>query len=287
MKISEAFDQYRYHATIEGQSRRVVEHTDYVKRKMVEYLGDIELASLDIEKIYRWRQFMLYKQGKNGEAVKRKPNSLRCDILRLRCMLKYMEAVGEDCISWELVPIPKHEDTVRTYLEPQEVTAMIEGASSVRNKAMLALLYSSGVRVSELVSLNRDSIHDRSFTVIGKGKKARLCFIDKRTEKLLAEYLGSRKDDSNALFVSHEYKERLSISTVQFIMRYARKKLGIEKHVTPHVFRHSFATNYIKNDGDIRPLSKLLGHANLDTTAIYTHMEDNTLRRCYEKYHTI
>lgn len=287
MKISEAFDQYRYHATIEGQSRRVIEHCDYVKRKMVEELGDLELAELDIERIYQWRQFMIYKSGKNGEAVKRKPNSLRCDILRLRCMLKYMQAIGEECLDWALVPIPKHEDTVRTFLEPEEVAAMIKGATCLRNKAIISLLYSSGVRVSELVSLNRDSIHDRCFTVVGKGKKARLCFIDRRTEKLLEQYLESRDDDSNALFVSREYRERLSVSCVQFIMRYAREKNGINKPVTPHTFRHSFATNYIKNNGDIRPLSKLLGHANLDTTAIYTHIEDNELRRCYNKFHTI
>ena len=287
MKISEAFDLYRYHATIEGQSKRVIEHTDYVKRKMVEHLGDIKLAKLDTEKVYQWRQFMLYRSGKNGEAVKRKPNSLRCDILRLRCMLKYMQALGEECLDPELVPIPKHEDTVRTFLEPDEVTEIINGATSMRNKAIISLLYSSGVRVSELVSLNRDSIHDRSFTVVGKGKKARLCFIDERTEVLLAQYLESRDDDSNALFVSREYRERLSVSCVQFIIRYARQKLGISKPVTPHVFRHSFATNYIKNDGDIRPLSKLLGHANLDTTAIYTHIEDNELRRCYNRFHTI
>lgn len=287
MKISEAFDQYRYHATIEGQSRRVVEHTDYVKRKMVELLGDIELAKLDIEKVYQWRQFMIYKRSKNGKPIKRRPNSLRCDILRLRCMLKYMQALGVKCLDWELVPIPKHEDTVRTFLEPDEVAEMINGATSVRNKAMLSLLYSSGVRVSELVSLNRDSIHDRCFTVVGKGKKSRLCFIDERTEGLLAEYLKSRADNSNALFVSNEYKERLSVSTVQFIIRYARQKLGINKAVTPHTFRHSFATNYIKNNGDIRPLSKLLGHANLETTAIYTHIEDNELRRYYNQFHTV
>ena len=287
MKISEAFDEYRYHATIEGQSKRVIEHCDYIKRKMIENLGDIKLAKLDVEKVYQWRQFMLYKHGGNGEPIKRKPNSLRCDLLRLRCMLKYMQTIGEKCMDWELVPIPKHEDTVRIFLEPKEVRRMVDGATSLRNKAIISLLYSSGIRVSELVSLNRDSIQNRCFTVVGKGKKSRLCFIDRRTESLLDEYLNSRQDGSNALFISREYKERLSVSCVQFIIRYERKKIGIDKPITPHSFRHSFATNYIRNDGDIRPLSKMLGHANLDTTAMYTHLVDNELRRCYDKFHTI
>ena len=286
MKISEAFEQYIYYVTIEGQSKRVVEHSDYVKRKVIEKLGDIELEELDLKKIYEWQQFMLYRQA-GPKPVKRKPNSLRCDILRLRGMLKYMHSLGEDCINWELVPIPKHEDTVREFLEPDEVSVMIDSTRSIRNKAIIALLYSSGVRVSELVSLNRDSICNRSFTVVGKGRKARLCFIDERTERLLEEYLESRQDSSNALFVSNLYKERLSVSTVQFIMRYIRNKTGINKHITPHTFRHSFATNFIRNDGDIRPLSKLLGHASLETTAIYTHIEDKELRRYYNKFHTI
>ena len=287
MKISEAFEQYIYYATVEGQSRRVLEHSDYVKRKIIEKLGDIDLKDLDMKKIYQWQQYMVYRSVATKQPIKRKPNSLRCDILRLRCMLKYMNNLGEECLSWELVPIPKHEDTVRTFLDPEEVAEMIDAATNVRNKAIISLLYSSGIRVSELISLNRDSIHDKSFTVIGKGKKMRLCFIDDRTEELINEYLGTRKDESNALFVSNLYKERLSVSTVQFIMRYIRKRTGSDKHITPHTFRHSFATNYIKNDGDIRPLSKLLGHANLDTTAIYTHIEDNELRRCYNRFHTI
>lgn len=287
MKISEAFDQYIFYATVQGQSRRVIEHSDYVKRKIIEELGNIELEDLDMKKIYKWQQFMVYKQSHNGQPVKRKPNSLRCDLLRLRCMLKYMNKLGNECLDWRLVPLPKHEDTIRTFLTPDEVTTIINEATDVRNKAIISLLYSSGIRVSELVSLNKDSIHERTFTVIGKGKKARLCFIDQRTEQLIEEYLATRNDNSNALFVSKLYKERLSVSTVQFIVRYARNKLGIEKNITPHSFRHSFATNFIKNNGSIRPLSTLLGHANLDTTAIYTHIEDNELRNYYNKFHTI
>ena len=286
MKISEAFDLYGYHVALEGQSRSVVDHTDYVKRKVVEKLGDIKLKDLNLKKVYQWRECMIFKESKTGEKALRKPNSLRCDLLRLRCMLKYMEEYGEECMNYKLVPIPKREDIKRTYLDKDEVTKMIESAYCIKNKFIISLLYSSGIRVSEIISLDRDSIKDRCFSVVGKGKKLRLCFIDERTEQLMNEYLATRKDKSKALIVSELYKDRVSVSTIQLIVKNTAKRAGIEKQVTPHTLRHSFATNFIKNNGGVKPLSELLGHASLDTTSIYTHIENPELRLYYNQFHT-
>ena len=287
MKISEAFDLYEYHAALEGQSRSVLDHTNYVKRKMVEKLGNIELKNLDMRKIYQWREFMVYKESPNGEKALRKPNSLRCDLLRVRCMLKYMKECGEECINYKLVPIPKREDINRNYLDKDEVTRMIDSAYCVKNQFIVSLLYSSGIRVSEIISLDRDYIHDRCFSLVGKCKKIRLCFIDERTEELMNQYLATRKDKSKALIVSELYKDRVSVSTIQVIVRNTAKRAGIEKQVTPHTLRHSFATNFIKNNGGVKPLSELLGHASLDTTSIYTHIENPELKQYYNRFHTV
>lgn len=286
MKISEAFEAYGKYVVIKGQSRRVVEHNDYVKRRLVQVVGDIKLSKLSLDDVYKWKKVMTLGELPNGQKVKRAQNSLRCDILRLRAMLKYMSIIGEKCLDYKLVPLPKREDITRTFLYEDEVATMIENAFSIRNKFIISLLYSSGIRLSEFLSLDRNDIQHRSFTVVGKGKKLRLCFIDERTEMLMDQYLATRDDDCPALVVSNLYKQRMTASNVQLLVRNTAKRAGIKKKVTPHVFRHSFATNFISNNGGIKPLSELLGHKNLDTTSIYTHIINNELSKQYEQFHT-
>lgn len=286
MKLSEAFDTYGKYMVLKGQSRRTVEHNDYVKRMMIEALGDISLRRLTIADIYKWKKSMTIGKLPNGKKIKRADNSLRCDLLRLRVMLKYMGTIGEKCLDYNLVPIPKRVDIERTFLYENEVSDMIDAAYSVRNKFIISLLYSSGIRLSEFISLDRNSIQHRCFNVVGKGGKLRLCFIDKRTEELMNEYLATRSDNCPALVVSNLYKQRMTASNVQLLVRNSAKRAGIDKPVTPHVFRHSFATNFIANNGGIKPLSELLGHKSLDTTSIYTHLVNNELAQQYERFHT-
>ena len=286
MKLSDAFDMYEKYITINGQSRRTVEHNRYVKARLIEVIGDIKLSKLTIDDVYRWKKSMLIGELPNGRKVKRAQNSLRCDILRLRAMLKYMDIIGEKCINYELIPVPKREDVQRTFLYENEVQAMIDSAYSLRNKFIISLLYSSGIRLSEFISLDRNSIQQRCFTVVGKGGKLRLCFIDERTEILMKKYLRTRKDDCPALVVSNLYRQRMTASNVQLLIRNSAKRAGIDKPVTPHVFRHSFATNFISNNGGIKSLSELLGHKSLDTTSIYTHIINNELSRQYQQFHT-
>lgn len=286
MKLSEAFDMYEKYITIKGQSGRTIENCRYVKSRLIDVVGDIKLSKLSLDDIHKWKTAMTYGELPNGRKVKRSQNSLRGDILRLRVMLKYMGIIGEKCLDYELVPVPKREDVRRTFLYEDEVAAMIDNAYSLRNKFIISLLYSSGIRLSEFLSLNRNSIQGRCFTVIGKGKKLRLCFIDERTEKLMHRYLRTRHDNCPALVVSNLYKQRMTASNVQLLIRNAAKRAGIDKVVTPHVFRHSFATNFISNNGGIKPLSELLGHKSLDTTSIYTHLVNNDLLHQYEQFHT-
>ena len=287
MKISEAFDLYYQYMTIKGQSPRVLETHNFVKKTLIYVLGDLNIEEINLDMIFRWRGNLSTRKLPDGRSSKRAPNTIRCYILRIRAVLKYLELIGVECMNYELIPIPKREDICRTYLTEQEVTNMIDCACSLRNKFVISLLYSSGIRLSEMISLDRDSIKKQRFTVVGKGKKSRLCFIDDRTEQLMKEYLASRKDDCPALIVSDLYKARMTPTNVQLLVKNSAKRAGIERKITPHVLRHSFATNFINNNGDIRPLSMILGHANLDTTAIYTHIVDNRLESQYRQFHTI
>ena len=279
MKISEAFDLYKNNYMFyKSHSRRVLENHEYVKDKIVRCLGDIEVEDLTLEDVQKWSSEIL---------VGRAWNTVRNDVVRLRAVLKYLHLIGVECVDPELIPVPKREEVTRDFLTADEVESMIDNACNIRAKFVISLLYSSGIRLSEFLSLDRDDIQDKKFQVVGKGQKTRLCFTDDRTISLMGEYLANRDDDNEALVVSRLNKERMTPTNVQMLVKNAAKAAGIHKHVTPHVLRHSFATNFIHNNGNIRYLSTMLGHRSVATTMIYTHVVDNDLERQYREFHTI
>jgi site-specific recombinase XerD len=278
MKISEAFDLYKNNYMFyKSHSRRVLENHDYVKERIIASLGDKDIENLSIEDVQKWSSEIL---------VGRAWNTVRNDVVRLRSVLKYLDLNGIKCLRPELIPVPKREEVTRDFLTSDEVESMIDNACNVRAKFVISLLYSSGIRLSEFLSLNRNDIQDYKFQVVGKGQKTRLCFTDARTISLMETYLSMRDDDCDALVVSRLRKERMTPTNVQMLVKNAAKAAGIKKHVTPHVLRHSFATNFIHNNGNIRYLSSMLGHRSVATTMIYTHIVDNDLEEQYKKYHT-
>lgn len=279
MLLSEAFDLYRDdYIRLRNQSKRTEEIHESCKKLLIHYLTDKPVENLTMLDIRRWREEL--EKG-------RRPNSVRVYILRLRAVVKYLNIRRISCLDARLIAVPARDATVPIFLSEGEVDAMIACAYNLRNAFIISLLYSSGIRLSELLALNRGQIVDRRFTVIGKGRKPRLCFIDERTERLMEAYLKTRQDHSDALVVSFENKGRMTATNVQLLIRNSAARAGITKKVTPHTLRHSFATNFLRNNGNMRYLSALLGHASLDTTMMYAHVVDSDLQKQYEKYHTI
>jgi site-specific recombinase XerD len=168
---------------------------------------------------------------------------------------------------------------------------------SLRDKAIVELLFSSGLRVSELTALDRDHINTkrREFMVRGKGQKDRPIFISQKAANIIEEYLAKRADTLPALFLnvsrnntggtSGNYR-RLSTRSVQRMVSKYAKLAGITKHVTPHTMRHSYATDLLMNGADIRSVQTMLGHSDISTTQVYTHVTDQHLKETYEKYHS-
>ena len=278
MLISDAFDLYeKNYMAIRHQSRRICETHSVCKRWLIEAVGDKDMAELTVADISSW-----IKNMRKTKCT----NTCRNYVTRLRVVADYIDLLGVPTIKAGIIPIPKREATVPAFLTAQEVDAMIENSYSLRNAFVISLLYSSGIRLSEMLQLNRGQIVDQQFTVIGKGSKARLCFIDDRTQALMDKYLATRKDNSEALIVSAQNKQRMTPTNVQLLIKNSAERAGIKQRVTPHTLRHSFATNFLKNNGNMRYLSTMLGHSSLDTTMIYTHVVDNDLREQYKKYHT-
>jgi site-specific recombinase XerD len=159
------------------------------------------------------------------------------------------------------------------------------------------LLFSSGLRVSELVNLNRSHINTkkREFSVRGKGQKDRPIFISEASAETIEQYLALRTDNIEALFINYSrnnqassagnYKRLTSRSVQRIVEKYA-KLAGITKHVTPHTMRHSYATDLLMNGADIRSVQDMLGHSDISTTQVYTHVTDQHLKEVYERFHT-
>jgi site-specific recombinase XerD len=190
-----------------------------------------------------------------------------------------------------------------TFLHFDEVERLLneipeDTETGLRDRAIIELLFSGGLRVSELCNLNRDSINleRREFVVRGKGKKDRPIFIDQSTADCIKDYLNARTDSLPALFLNNsknqqvpttsgDYRRLTPRSIERIVQNYARKA-GITKHVSPHTLRHSFATDLLMNGADIRSVQSLLGHANISTTQIYTHVTDPHLREVHERFHS-
>ena len=224
-------------------------------------------------------------------------------LIALRGFLKYLSKRGIKSLDPTLVDLPRAAKKQVTFLHFDEVERLLneipeDTETGLRDRAIIELLFSGGLRVSELCKLNRDSINleRREFVVRGKGKKDRPIFIDQSTADCIKDYLDMRTDSLPALFLNNsknlqtpstsgDYRRLTPRSIERIVQGYARKA-GITKHVTPHTLRHSFATDLLMNGADIRSVQSLLGHANISTTQIYTHVTDPHLREVHERFHT-
>lgn len=276
MLVSEAFDAYKRDVIhFKNQSPKTEENHEIAKRALINFTGDIPVKLVDFGVVRSWK--LTLEAGRSAETV-------RNYIIKLRVVLAYLNKLNIPCLDPNLIPVPKRTDKVPIFLTPEDITKLIDSTRSARNRALISLLYASGIRVSELCRLDRGDLRDYSFTVVGKGGKARLCFYDLRADTYLRLYLAGRKDNNPALFVSLLNKQRITPGNVQEIFKLARKRCGIA--AKPHTMRHSFATNLLKNNANMRYVQEMLGHSSLQTTQMYTHVVNNDLHKVYHQFHT-
>ncbi|MBI3572210.1 tyrosine-type recombinase/integrase [Candidatus Kaiserbacteria bacterium] len=217
-------------------------------------------------------------------------------LVALRAFLKFLRKRGVDCISPERIELAKVPERSLDLITPAELGRLLRAADgsdlrSLRDKAILELFFSTGLRVSELCALNSDlNLSRDEFSVRGKGEKVRVVFLSPAAKNAVIAYLKARKDMEEALFVSvprgSKSPTRLSPRLIELMIKKYAAKAGITKKVTPHVLRHSFATDLLSNGADIRSVQQLLGHASINTTQIYTHVTDTHLREVHKKYHS-
>lgn len=287
-----------------GRSLKTVENYDrylarYFKEMNIKSPTDVTEDSIREFRIFLNRQPGLKTKGQNASTLKR--NTQNYHMIALRVFLKYLTKRGINSLSSDKIELAKTKGRELDLMTSAELTRLLDAPDTktqngLRDKALLELFFSTGLRVSELASLDRDLDLSRDeFSVRGKGEKVRVVFLSPEAKEAIKKYLDNRKDMEGALFVNvsrnskqskdSKKENRLTSRSIERIVKHYAIKAGISKKVTPHVIRHSFATDLLSNGADMRSVQMMLGHANIATTQIYTHHTDAGLREIHKKFH--
>lgn len=223
-------------------------------------------------------------------------------VIALRSFLKYLVKRDIDVLAPEKIELPKIIERQIEIMEYNDLEKLLDAPKNsdlrgLRDKAILETLFSTGLRISELCALNRYfDINRGEFSIRGKGGKLRVVFLSERAKKAIKNYLDKRADANEALFVSltktnlktktfSKVLGRIIPRAVQRLVDYYGRKAGIFKKVHPHLLRHFFATDLLINGADLRSVQELLGHANISTTQIYTHLTNKQLHEVHQAFH--
>jgi site-specific recombinase XerD len=303
MTLSELLVDFLEYGEIEkGHSDLTIRNYDHYLRRFVDFAGDIQPEKITIDLVRRYRLHLSRLKDARGEPIKRVTQNYH--LIALRAFLRYLAKRDIASLSPEKIELGSATKRDVSFLEGDEVRRLLEAPGKskgkpeikLRDQAILEILFSTGLRVSELARLNKSDVNleRREFGVRGKGGKMRIVFLSEGAVKTLREYLAIRSDNFKPLFIHYggiheevdegEYM-RLSPRSIQrLVARYA-KEAGIVKTATPHTLRHSFATDLLINGADIRSVQMLLGHSSITTTQIYTHLSDTQLKKVHESFH--
>ena len=272
----------------------------YSQNTIKSYQRDLThfLDHLQDKKLTRWSQLkphhirtyasQIFIEGLGAKSIQRRLSAIRSfmNYLLREGMIKNNPAEG--------VKTPKAPKKLPGILDIQQISQLLNiedtDPVSVRDKAIMELIYSSGLRLSEIVCLNPIDLNlsDKSLTVLGKGDKTRMLPIGNEAIKSLKVWLSCRNELANpeeeALFVGSR-GNRLSRRSIQSRIKHWARKNGIQQDVYPHLLRHSFATHMLEASGDLRAVQELLGHKDISTTQVYTHLDFEHLSKTYDKAH--
>jgi len=277
-----------------GRSIKTVENYD---RYLTRYLGFSKISSPDKITEQSVREFRIHLNRQQGTSGTMKHKTQNYYMISLRAFLKFLRKRGIESLNPERIELAKVGARDLDLISHEELNRLMNGPkgdslSSLRDRAILELFFSTGLRVSELCSINRDLDLSRDeYSIRGKGEKIRVVFLSPQAKAAIKKYLDKRGDIDDALFIqmgkaSKNAKDlRLTPRSIERLVKKYAIKAGITRKVTPHVLRHSFATDLLENGADLRSVQALLGHANIATTQVYTHITDKHLREVHKKFH--
>ena len=287
-----------------GRSLNTVRNYDHYLTRFIEATklkNPKDITDTTVREFRLWLNRQEAKKEKGHAPATLKKRTQNYYLIALRAFLKYLARRGVESLPPDRIELAKVPERSLDLITIEELERLLNSPDTttvrgLRDKAMLEMFFSTGLRVSELCSLPRDiNLKLDELSVRGKGEKVRVVFISEQAKKSVKEYLDKRDDMDDALFVQIVGKNeklakkrdsmRLTSRSVERIIKHYAIKSGISKKVTPHVIRHSFATDLLRNGADLRSVQILLGHANINTTQIYTHVTDNQLKKIHQKFH--
>ena len=293
-----------------GRAVKTVENYDRYLTRYFAQMGIKKTTDISEQNVREFRLWLNRQPGAgsaqragNAGSGTMKRRTQNYYMIALRAFLKFLRKRGIECISPERIELAKLPERHLDLISPSELSRLMNAPKEafakekddwkrlayLRDKAILELLFSTGLRVSELCGLDSDLDLSRDdLSVRGKGEKVRVVFLSDSAKAAVRDYLKARKDMEEALFVDGRPKHLHRITPLD-IQRHIKKyaaMAGITKKVTPHVLRHSFATDLLSNGADIRSVQQLLGHASINTTQIYTHVTDAHLREVHKRFHS-
>lgn len=290
-----------------GRSLNTVRNYDHYLTRFLDFTKNDNPANINDDMVREFRLWLNRQSTGNnkatGETLSKKTQNYY--LIALRAFLKYLAREGVKTMSAERIELAKVGERSLDLITHLELSRLLDSPKGsdlkdLRDKAILELLFSTGLRVSELCSLTSDiDLHSDELSIRGKGGKVRVVFISEDAKDAVKKYLSARKDMSTSLFVqvgneiggkSKVKKEKMDVGpltrrSVERIVKQHAIKASISKKVTPHVMRHMFATDLLGNGADLRSVQAILGHANIGTTQIYTHVTDKHLRDIHKKFH--
>lgn len=316
--LTHSLTQFLEHLEIEkNRSQKTIQNYGFYLRRFIEWFGDKQPESIKAEDVRQYRLWLNRLTDVHNEPLKK--NTQNYHLIALRSFLKYLAKRDIETLPPEKIELMKMPDREVSFLDGSDLDRILEApfrnlntratqhkntqTSSPtmliahRDKAILELLFSTGLRVSELAKLKKTDINLKrdEFTVTGKGRKSRVVFLSEQAKYWIKKYLDLRGDVNLYLFVSHDKRtgnnktspsdEPLTPRSIERIVQKYAREAGITKPVTPHTLRHSFATDLLQNGADIRSVQAMLGHSSITTTQIYTHITDKELRNIHKKFH--
>jgi len=282
-----------------GRSIKTIENYDRYLERFLEFAKTDSPSRINDSLLREYRLWLNRQTApkKHDADATLKKKTQNYYLIALRAFLKYLRKRNIETVQPESIELAKVGDRDLDLISEKDLERLLaqpngEDIRSLRDKAILELLFSTGMRVSELVSLSRDIDLSRGeFAVRGKGDKVRVVFLSDAAKKAIKKYLDKRGDTDDALFVQLGKNAksandlRLTTRSIERLVKHYAMKAGISKKVTPHIIRHSFATDLLENGADLRSVQALLGHANIATTQVYTHVTDKHLREVHTAFH--
>jgi site-specific recombinase XerD len=306
MTIESLIAEFLEYLEIEkGCSPLTIQRYGHYLRRFHEWLAvnsPVERADqIDLGLVRRYRLYLARLRGGYGRRLKHVTQTYH--IVALRAFLRYL-VVQRDIVtlSPDKIELPKQNSRSVAFLNPEQVERLLKSPQTsdiigLRDKAILETLFSTGLRVSELVGLNRDQVdlERKEFGVKGKGNKIRVVFLSDTAARWIERYLRARKDHFKPLLIRYSgamdiqssgEKMRLTARSVENIVSKYAKKSGLPIEATPHTLRHSFATDLLIGGADIRSVQEMLGHESIRTTQVYTHVTNRHLKEVHKAFHS-